>query len=199
MKRFTQSFSLRRPSSAGGTADTKTATKIDARPPTDIAGRSLASPVSSPLATKVQSFAPGSAVASPNVTYHQSPALPQTGTVLVGAPGTGSGGIFTQHQSASELAAYAQHHGAQCAVCQQLFTSTGPQTPKIAPCLHTICQQCISTLPGQVCPLDGVTWPGKPHGELITNWMVGIHPLFTIPSLHRRSLLLSLAGQQTQG
>jgi hypothetical protein len=79
-----------------------------------------------------------------------------------------------QHaEAAAERAEFARTHREQCAVCQEPFGG-GVNTPKIAPCLHTICQQCIETLPGQVCPLDRTPIVEKTVMSLApppTNWI----------------------------
>jgi len=62
-----------------------------------------------------------------------------------------------------------QHeHGAQCAVCQQPFASFGARMPKLAPCLHTLCNECLQG--GGDCPMDGT--PVLPDKVAPTNWIV---------------------------
>lgn len=70
--------------------------------------------------------------------------------------GGGSLREYEMQQQFSDVqrASYARHHLEQCAVCQEPFSQKGPRIPKLAPCLHSICKQCISSLPGHKCPLD---------------------------------------------
>jgi len=163
MKRFTQSFSLQRAS----TGESKLRSPHDSAK-TDIAGRSILG-VSSPLKSpQKQAFAPGSKLASPNVTY-ESPSNGLAHTQPLAVPGNAPG-VVSDGQGAE-----------QCPVCQQPFSSTGNGTPRIAACLHTICLQCISSLPAAACPLFGCkregrttrdTGDGHSCGALFTNWMV---------------------------
>ena len=75
-----------------------------------------------------------------------------------------------------QRAAHARQHVEQCAVCQDLFATKGPRTPKIAPCLHSICKQCIESLPNRMCPMDFLKVGDSAATEsLHTNWMVLAH------------------------
>jgi hypothetical protein len=75
-----------------------------------------------------------------------------------------------------QRAAHARQHVEQCAVCQDMFATKGPRTPKIAPCLHSICKQCIESLPNRMCPMDFLKVGDSAATEsLHTNWMVLAH------------------------
>ena len=76
-----------------------------------------------------------------------------------------------------QRAAHARKHVEQCAVCQDMFATKGPRIPKIAPCLHSICKQCIESLPNRMCPMDflKVGDSAAAAESLDTNWMVLAH------------------------
>lgn len=48
----------------------------------------------------------------------------------------------------------AKHHGVSCPVCLEPYALDGPKRPKKLPnpCPHTLCQECVQSLPRAECP-----------------------------------------------
>ena len=116
-----------------------------------------ASPVRGPAA---------SPKASPAPLHEVLPAAPAAPAASPAArPAVASPGILARRRAST------MPHGLQCPVCQASFND-GPNNPKIVPCLHTICAQCIESAgPTAACPLDR-TPVGSSASALPTNWIV---------------------------
>lgn len=174
MKRLAQSFSFKGSSSSS---------KND-KP----GGSQAAAGRREAIASPQGAASPPSCAASPSIgtgpltSMHssslQATMTPDTNNHASVRPGSsGKGGTLRDYQvqveqSEAQRAAYARQHGTQCAVCQQPFSHSGPRAPRIAPCLHTICHQCICSLPGQACPLDRTPVPQQTVMTLPINWII---------------------------
>ena len=154
--------------------------------PSGAGGHDPARPAPSPAAPVPPVADVGGVSASPGALHSPAPSAPllPPASARSGVSAGGGGTLKEYHLQTQygdlQRASYARQHTEQCAVCQDMFATKGPRTPKIAPCLHSICRECVAGLPNSMCPLDFLPVQGQDGqggdtvapDSLHTNWMV---------------------------